>query len=67
MRRAADFAFLDWPGPIAFAHRGDCASAPENTMAAFEAAVSASAIWKPMAAPPAMESSSSSTTSAWIA
>jgi glycerophosphoryl diester phosphodiesterase len=40
MRRAADFAFLDWPGPIAFAHRGDCASAPENTMAAFEAAVS---------------------------
>ncbi|MGK2879384.1 MAG: glycerophosphodiester phosphodiesterase [Mycobacterium sp.] len=31
---------MDWPGPIAFAHRGDSAHAPENTMAAFEAAVS---------------------------
>jgi glycerophosphoryl diester phosphodiesterase len=40
MRPAAEFAFLDWPGPIAFAHRGDSTSAPENTMAAFEAAVS---------------------------
>jgi glycerophosphoryl diester phosphodiesterase len=40
MRHAAEFVFLDWPGPIAFAHRGDSTSAPENTMAAFEAAVS---------------------------
>lgn len=35
------FPFLDWPGPLAFAHQG--AHAPdgpgENTMAAFEAAV----------------------------
>jgi glycerophosphoryl diester phosphodiesterase len=37
----ARFPFLDWPGPLAFAHQG--AHAPggpgENTMAAFEAAV----------------------------
>jgi glycerophosphoryl diester phosphodiesterase len=39
MRDSFTFAFLDWPGPIAFAHRGDSASAPENTMAAFESAV----------------------------
>lgn len=31
--------FLDWPHPIPFAHRGGAAEHPENTMAAFAAAV----------------------------
>jgi glycerophosphoryl diester phosphodiesterase len=31
--------FLQWDGPIAFAHRGGAGAAPENTMAAFEHAV----------------------------
>ncbi|HEY2702173.1 MAG TPA: glycerophosphodiester phosphodiesterase [Candidatus Dormibacteraeota bacterium] len=31
--------FLDWSGPIAFAHRGGAGDHPENTMAAFGAAV----------------------------
>jgi glycerophosphoryl diester phosphodiesterase len=31
--------YLDWPGPIAFAHRGGTDVAPENTMRAFEYAV----------------------------
>ncbi len=31
--------YLDWPGPIPFAHRGGTSSAPENTLAAFEHAV----------------------------
>jgi len=32
--------YLDWPGPIPFAHRGGTSEAPENTMPAFEHAVS---------------------------
>jgi glycerophosphoryl diester phosphodiesterase len=35
----AAFPFLDWPGPIPFAHRGGASEAPENTMPAFEHAV----------------------------
>jgi glycerophosphoryl diester phosphodiesterase len=31
--------FLDWPGPIPFAHRGGAGDHPENTMPAFRAAV----------------------------
>ncbi len=33
------FEFLDWPGPIPFAHRGGAGEAPENTLPAFEQAV----------------------------
>ena len=31
--------YLEWPGPIPFAHRGGTSSAPENTLPAFERAV----------------------------
>jgi glycerophosphoryl diester phosphodiesterase len=37
--RANDFTFLDWPGPIPFAHRGGASEVPENTMPAFEHAI----------------------------
>ncbi len=32
-------SFLDWPGPIPFAHRGGASEHPENTMPAFRHAV----------------------------
>ena len=32
--------YLDWDGPIPFAHRGGTSEYPENTMPAFEHAVS---------------------------
>jgi glycerophosphoryl diester phosphodiesterase len=37
---AIGFPFLDHPGPLAFAHRGGSAEAPENSWAAFEHAIS---------------------------
>jgi glycerophosphoryl diester phosphodiesterase len=36
---AARHAYLDWDGPIPFAHRGGAMDVPENTMPAFEYAV----------------------------
>ena len=33
---ASEFPYLDHPGPIAFAHRGDSLEAPENTHVTFE-------------------------------
>jgi glycerophosphoryl diester phosphodiesterase len=36
---AARHPFLDWDGPIPFAHRGGASDAPENTMPAFQYAI----------------------------
>lgn len=38
-QRPIRYPYLDHPGPLAVAHRGGTEVAPENTMAAFEAAV----------------------------
>ena len=35
----AAWPYLDWPGPIAWAHRGGASEMPENTMPAFEHAI----------------------------
>ncbi len=35
-RRVTTHPYLEWPGPIPFAHRGGTSSAPENTLPAFE-------------------------------
>ncbi|MGH2967911.1 MAG: glycerophosphodiester phosphodiesterase family protein, partial [Solirubrobacteraceae bacterium] len=39
MRRHGLHSYLDQPGPVAIAHRGGAEEAPENTLAAFGAAV----------------------------
>lgn len=36
---AAAHPFLEWPGPLPFAHRGGACEAPENTIPAFQRAV----------------------------
>src|SRR3954452_6980730 len=37
--RPPSHPYLDWNGPIPFAHRGGASDVPENTMPAFEYAV----------------------------
>lgn len=39
MRPPATHPFLEWDGPIAFAHRGGASENPENTMPAFQHAI----------------------------
>ena len=60
---ASRFAFLDHPGPVAFAHRGGAATNPENTWAPSSTPCrSATATSRPTCTPPAMACSSPSTT-----
>ena len=39
MARPAKFSFLEFPGLLAFAHRGGTSEHPENTMPAFQHAI----------------------------